>query len=91
MANLVVSIEGAGVATLRRTKPVLVARRVFRRQVKDLQLKLQQLVRRDEKEAAKGAANDYNAYLFTGTTNSRVDRAVKTLLEHCGGVLKERV
>lgn len=90
MPNLIVSIEGAGVATTSRRNPVLVARKVFRKQVKALKLKLEQLRRRDDKEKTRSDEVGYNPYLFRDQSNSKIDKAISTLIDRCAQVLADR-
>lgn len=90
MPNLVVSIEGANAAVSRRRRPVLVARKVFRKQVKSLKMKLEQLMRRDDKEDARGQQEGYSPYLYREARRSKIDNAMKVLIDRCSQVLADK-
>lgn len=90
--NTVTVITGpvAAPSSVRR-KPRLAVRGKNRKQVRDLRAKLMNVVKMDDREDWRAAIQQYTPYLFKVSENSKVAKAIATLLERCDQVLNERL
>lgn len=90
MAMMVGAIEAPAAVNGARRRPRLLCVGRFRKLVVKLNKACEQMVARDEKENQRAAGFEYEPYLFVGSIDSRIHKALQTIMNNCNDTLADR-